>query len=227
MITQRQKNLCKQLQIEFKNTDLLLQALTHRSADPKNNERLEYLGDAILSFVIAEELFNRFPQVKEGKLSRLRASLVKGETLAEIARELKIGEVLILGPGELKSGGFRRESILADAVEAIIGSLYLDQGLEQVKALILRLFNERLDSIDVTETVKDPKTRLQELLQSRKQPLPIYSVREVKSDNKQPVFEASCQVTLLDKVVMAQGSSHRKAEKKAAERALNLIEASS
>src|SRR5690554_3471001 len=151
MITQRQKNLCKQLQIEFKNTDLLLQALTHRSADPKNNERLEYLGDAILSFVIAEELFNRFPQVKEGKLSRLRASLVKGETLAEIARELKIGEVLILGPGELKSGGFRRESILADAVEAIIGSLYLDQGLEEVKALILRLFNERLDSIDVTE----------------------------------------------------------------------------
>lgn len=224
MITQRQKALCKQLQIEFKDTGLLLQALTHRSADPKNNERLEYLGDAILSFVIAEELFNRFPQVKEGKLSRLRASLVKGETLAEIARELKIGEVLILGPGELKSGGFRRESILADAVEAIIGSLYLDQGLDTVKALILRLYDERLDSIDVTETVKDPKTRLQELLQSRKQPLPIYSVREIKGENKQPVFEASCQVTLLDKVVMAQGSSHRKAEKKAAERALTLIE---
>lgn len=224
MITQRQKALCKQLQIEFKDTGLLLQALTHRSADPKNNERLEYLGDAILSFVIAEELFNRFPQVKEGKLSRLRASLVKGETLAEIARELKIGEVLILGPGELKSGGFRRESILADAVEAIIGSLYLDQGLDTVKALILRLYDERLDSIDVTETVKDPKTRLQELLQSRKQPLPIYSVREIKGENKQPVFEASCQVTLLDRVVMAQGSSHRKAEKKAAERALTLIE---
>lgn len=225
MITQRQKALCKQLQIEFNDTALLLQALTHRSADPKNNERLEYLGDAILSFVIAEELFNRFPQVKEGKLSRLRASLVKGETLAEIARELKIGEVLILGPGELKSGGFRRESILADAVEAIIGSLYLDQGLDTVKALILRLFNERLDSIDVTETVKDPKTRLQELLQSRKQPLPIYSVREIKTENKHPVFEASCQVTLLDKVVLAQGSSHRKAEKKAAERALTMIEA--
>lgn len=225
MITQRQKALCKQLQITFNDNALLQQALTHRSADPKNNERLEYLGDAILSFVIAEELFNRFPQVKEGKLSRLRASLVKGETLAEIARELKIGEVLILGPGELKSGGFRRESILADAVEAVIGSLYLDQGLDTVKALILRLFQERLDSIDVTETVKDPKTRLQELLQSRKQPLPIYSVRELKGENKHPVFEASCQVTLLDKVVMAQGSSHRKAEKKAAERALTLIEA--
>ena len=226
MITQRQKALCKQLQIEFKNNALLQQALTHRSADPSNNERLEYLGDAILSFVIAEELFNRFPQVKEGKLSRLRASLVKGETLAEIARELKIGEVLILGPGELKSGGFRRESILADAIEAILGALYLDSGFDPVKALILRLYQERLDSIDATETVKDPKTRLQELLQSRKQPLPLYSVRELKSDNKHPVFEASCQVTLLDKVVLAQGSSHRKAEKKAAERALTLIEES-
>lgn len=224
MITQRQKALCKQLKVEFKDTTFLQQALTHRSADPKNNERLEYLGDAILSFVIAEELFNRFPQVKEGKLSRLRASLVKGETLAELGRELKLGDVLILGPGELKSGGFRRESILADAVEAILGALYLDSGLTPVKDLILRLFAERLDAIDVTETVKDPKTRLQELLQSRKQPLPLYSVKELKTDKKQPVFEASCQITLLDKVVVAQGSSHRKAEKKAAERALTLIE---
>lgn len=224
MITQRQKALCKQLQITFKEPDLLLQALTHRSADPKNNERLEYLGDAILSFIIAEELFNRFPQVKEGKLSRLRASLVKGETLAELARELKLGDVLILGPGELKSGGFRRESILADAIEAILGALYLDGGLESAKDLILRLYQERLDNIDVTETVKDPKTRLQELLQSRKQPLPIYSVKEVKTENKHPIFEASCQITLLNKVVVAQGSSHRKAEKKAAERALTLIE---
>lgn len=224
MMTQRQKALCKQLEITFETPDLLLQALTHRSADPKNNERLEYLGDAILSFVIAEELFNRFPQVKEGKLSRLRASLVKGETLAELARELKLGDVLILGPGELKSGGFRRESILADAVEAILGALYLDGGLESVKTLILRLYQERLDNIDVTETVKDPKTRLQELLQSRKQPLPIYSVKEIKTDNKHPAFEASCQVTLLKKVVVAQGSSHRKAEKKAAERTLTLIE---
>ncbi|HEC73549.1 MAG TPA: ribonuclease III [Methylophaga aminisulfidivorans] len=224
MITQRQKALCKQLHVEFENSELFQQALTHRSADPKNNERLEYLGDAILSFVIAEELFNRFPQVKEGKLSRLRASLVKGETLAEIGRELKLGDVLILGPGELKSGGFRRESILADTFEAILGALYLDSGLEPAKALILRLFDERLNAIDVTETVKDPKTRLQELLQSRKQPLPLYSVKELKTDNKLPIFEASCQVTLLDKVIVAQGNSHRKAEKKAAERALTLIE---
>ncbi len=157
MTSIKQKKLCQQLGIQFKNETLLLQALTHRSADPKNNERLEFLGDAILSFVIAEELFNRFPQAKEGKMSRLRASLVKGETLAEIARELKLGEVLILGQGELKSGGFRRESILADAVEAILGALFLDSGIDIVKPLILRLYDERLDSIDVTETVKDPK----------------------------------------------------------------------
>lgn len=224
MMTSSQKSLCKLLQVSFQDEALLQQALTHRSAHSKNNERLEYLGDAILSFVIAEALYCRFAEVKEGKLSRLRASLVKGETLAEIGRELKLGDVLILGPGELKSGGYRRESILADAVEAILGAYYLDSGLEAAKDLILRLYQERIEAIDVNENVKDPKTRLQELLQSRKQPLPIYSVKELKTDSKQPTFEASCQVTLLDKVVVAQGSSHRKAEKKAAERALTLIE---
>ena len=224
MITTRQQSLCKQLELTFNDSAQLQQALTHRSAGSRNNERLEYLGDAILNFVIAEELFTRFPQVKEGKLSRLRASLVKGVTLAEIARELSLGEVLILGPGELKSGGYRRESILADTVEAIFGALYLDSGLETIKALILRLYDERLSSIDVNEVVKDPKTRLQELLQSRKLPLPIYSVDEVKTATNQPEFEASCQISLLGKVVIAQGSSHRKAEQKAAERALTLIE---
>mgnify|MGYP003624363711 FL=1 len=224
MITAGQKLLCTQLQISFTDITLLQQALTHRSAASRNNERLEYLGDAILSFVIAEALFNRFPQVKEGKLSRLRASLVKGVTLAEIGRELRLGEVLILGPGELKSGGYRRESILADTVEAIFGALYQDSGLEVVKALILRLYDERLSAIDVNEVVKDPKTRLQELLQSRKQPLPLYSVKEVKRADNEPLFEASCQVAILKKLIIAQGSSHRKAETTAAERALKLIE---
>lgn len=226
MISSKQQKLCQKLQVNFQDPGLLQQALTHRSADPKNNERLEYLGDAILSLVIAEALFKRFPQVKEGKLSRLRASLVRGETLAELGRELNLGEVLVLGPGELKSGGFRRESILADAVEALFGAVYLDSDFEQAKQLILRLYDERLHSIDVNEAVKDPKTRLQELLQSRKLPLPIYIVKELKSDQQQPVFEASCQVSLLDKLVIAQGSSHRKAEKRAAERALTLIEGS-
>ena len=224
MISSKQQQLCFKLQVNFQDPALLQQALTHRSADPKNNERLEFLGDAILSLVIAEALYMRFPQVKEGKLSRLRASLVRGETLAELGRELNLGEVLALGPGELKSGGFRRESILADAVEALLGAVYLDSGFEAAKQLILRLYDERLRGIDVTEAVKDPKTRLQELLQSRKLPLPIYSVKELKSDQQQPIFEASCQVSLLDKLVIAQGSSHRKAEKRAAERALTLIE---
>ena len=225
MITQRQYKLLTQLQYQFQNPQLLQQALTHRSADSQNNERFEYLGDAIVSFVVGEAWVESFPQVKEGKLSRLRASLVKGVTLAEIGRELSLGEVLILGPGELKSGGFRRESILADTVEAILGAVYLDSGIEQVKALILRLYDERLTSIDVDEVIKDPKTRLQELLQSRKQPLPLYSVKEVKTSAQQsPLFEASCQVALLDKVVMAKGSSHRKAEQKSAERALTLLE---
>lgn len=224
MISSRQNALCKQLKITFNQVELLQQALTHRSVGSNNNERLEYLGDAILSFVIAEDLFKRFPQLKEGKLSRLRASLVKGVTLAEIARELNLGEVLILGPGELKSGGYRRESILADAVEALFGALYLDSGLEAVRTLILTLFSERLEAIDADETVKDPKTQLQELLQSRKQPLPIYSVKELKTAEQQPVFEASCQVSVLEKVIVAQGSSHRKAEQKSAERVLTLIE---
>lgn len=221
----KQKKLCQQLGVTFNDESLLLQALTHRSAAAKNNERLEYLGDAILNFVIAEELFHRFPQAKEGKMSRLRASLVKGETLAEIARELKLGEVLILGQGELKSGGFRRESILADTVEALLGALLLDSHFEAVKPLILRLYDERLNAIDVTETLKDPKTQLQELLQSRKLPLPIYSVRELETAaGEQPLFEASCQVSLLNSLVVAEGSSHRRAEKKAAERTLILIE---
>lgn len=224
MITAGQKLLCSALQITFIDVTLLQQALTHRSAASRNNERLEYLGDAILSFVIAEALFNRFPQVNEGKLSRLRASLVKGVTLAEIGRELRLGEVLILGPGELKSGGYRRESILADTVEAIFGALYQDSGLDAVKSLILRLYEERLSSIDVNEVVKDAKTRLQELLQSRKQPLPLYSVTEVKRADNEPLFEASCQVAILKKLIIAQGSSHRKAETLAAERALKLIE---
>jgi len=223
-MTTHQKALLKQLQYEFKSVELFQQALTHRSAEAKNNERLEYLGDAILSFIIAEALFERFPQVREGKLSRLRSSLVKGVTLAEIGRELQLGEVLILGPGELKSGGFRRESILADTVEAILGAVYLDSDISQVKALILRLYDERLAAIDADEVIKDPKTRLQELLQSRQQALPLYSVKEIKqAPNKPPQFEASCQIALLDKLVIAQGASHRKAEQKSAERALILL----
>jgi len=224
MNSKQQHVLCAQLAVSFNDISLLQQALTHCSAAAKNNERLEYLGDAILSFVIADALFQRFPDVKEGKLSRLRALLVKGVTLAEIGRELNLGDALILGPGELKSGGFRRESILADTVEAILGAFYLDSGLDAVTALILRLFHERLDGLDEHENIKDPKTRLQELLQSRRHALPLYSVKELKQASGTPLFEASCQVRLLKKVVVAEGTSHRKAEQKSAERVLTLLE---
>lgn len=222
-MTKQQAQLVQKLGIVFQHEALLTQSLTHRSVGAVNNERLEYLGDAILSFVIAEALFQQFPKVKEGKLSRLRASLVQGTTLAEIARELDLGGYLILGPGELKSGGFRRESILADAVEAIIGAYYLDSGLEPVKGLILDLFGERLQSIDIDENIKDPKTKLQEYLQGKKQPLPIYSVKEIRTSGNNPVFEASCQVNNLNKVVVAQGGSHRKAEQEAATLALKML----
>lgn len=149
------KQLMSQLQYEFQNIDLLRQALTHRSAQTINNERLEYLGDAILSFVIADALYQRFPTQKEGNLSRLRSELVKGVTLAEIARELALGEVLILGPGELKSGGFRRDSILADAFEALIGAVYLDSDITTVKTMILNCYHQRLKALNASGVNKD------------------------------------------------------------------------
>ncbi|NQY51425.1 MAG: ribonuclease III [Piscirickettsiaceae bacterium] len=223
MVPPRQYLLCEKLCVTFNNMNLLEKALTHSSVGVNNNELLEYLGDAILNFIITEDLFNRFPHTNEGKLSQLRASLVKGETLSKIAKELNLGEVLILGQGEINNGGFRRESILANAMEAIFGAIYLDGGLEFVKVPILKLFNERLNTININQTTKDPKTRLQELLQSRKHPLPIYTIKEIRIDKQQLIFEASCQVPVLDKAIIGRGSSHRKAEQKTAERVLILI----
>ena len=159
------KRLERKIGHTFVDEDLLKRAITHRSAGSRHNERLEFLGDSILSLVIAEALFHRFPDVSEGDMSRMRATLVREKTLAELAREFDLGEYLILGPGELKSGGFRRESILADTVEAIIGAIYLDAGMEALKPLLLRWYAERLECIRPGADQKDPKTRLQELLQ--------------------------------------------------------------
>lgn len=217
------KQLMSQLQYEFQNIDLLRQALTHRSAQTINNERLEYLGDAILSFVIADALYQRFPTQKEGNLSRLRSELVKGVTLAEIARELALGEVLILGPGELKSGGFRRDSILADAFEALIGAVYLDSDITTVQTMILNCYHQRLNALNASGVKKDPKTQLQEYLQSRQQPLPVYSVYALQAEDHNPLFEAHCQVAVLKEVVIATGTSHKKAEQQAAEQTLRLL----
>ena len=164
--------LQRKLGYTFHHQELLQQALTHRSASSKHNERLEFLGDSILSFVIANALYHRFPRVDEGDMSRMRATLVRGNTLAEIAREFELGECLRLGPGELKSGGFRRESILADTVEALIGGVFLDSDIQNVERLILSWYQTRLDEISPGDKQKDPKTRLQEYLQGRHLPLP-------------------------------------------------------
>jgi ribonuclease-3 len=199
-------------------------ALTHRSCGKKNNERLEFLGDSIVNFVIADDLFQRFPNAREGQLSRLRASMVKGETLAEIARELKLGDYLRLGPGELKSGGFRRDSILADGVEALIGAIYLDSDLEIVRGFILGWFEERLNKLDIDEALKDSKTRLQEYLQSRRLPLPDYQLTSVEGEAHAQTFYILCNIEPLSKPTEGVGNSRRQAEQEAAKSALLQLE---
>jgi len=215
--------LLPKLGYSYRDESLLELALTHRSCGKRNNERLEFLGDSILNFVIAEALFTQFPQAREGELSRLRARLVKGETLAEIARELGLGDFLRLGSGELKSGGFRRDSILADAVEAIIGSIHLDTGAEASKAFVLKLYFSRLDGLDMEETLKDSKTRLQEHLQSRRQALPAYELERVEGEAHDQTFHIRCDVALLSEPTRGVGSSRRQAEQEAARSALAAL----
>ncbi len=198
-------------------------ALTHRSCGKRNNERLEFLGDSIVNFVIADALFRQFPSAKEGQLSRLRARLVKGVTLAELAREMAFGEHLRLGTGELKSGGFKRESILADAVEAVIGAIYLDSGLEPCRERIEAWFGSRLAALSLDDTQKDAKTRLQEFLQARKVALPQYLLQGVEGEAHDQEFTIECQVDLLSKPSTGRGGSRRIAEQKAARQALILL----
>lgn len=213
--------LMRKLQYEFKNMSLLEAALTHRSLRGQNNERLEFLGDALLNFVIAEGLYLLFNLAEEGELSRLRASLVKGETLAEISQEFNLGDFLRLGPGELKSGGFSRKSILADALEAIIGAIYLDSNFENCRERILSWFDSRMKGIHLSGE-KDPKTRLQEYLQARHLPLPIYEILEIKGQAHAQVFHMECRVKGLSFVSNSVGPSRRKAEQLAAEKYLKL-----
>ncbi|MEZ8387352.1 ribonuclease III, partial [Vibrio splendidus] len=208
---------------QFNDADLIHLALTHRSAAGKHNERLEFLGDSILSFVIADDLYHRFPKVNEGDMSRMRATLVRGHTLAELGREFELGDYLKLGPGELKSGGFRRDSILADAVEAIIGAVYLDSDTEVVRRIILSWYQSRLESIQPGVSQKDPKTRLQEFLQGRRNPLPVYTVTNIKGEAHNQEFTVECEVAGVDKPVIGKGTSRRKAEQAAAETALEQL----
>jgi ribonuclease-3 len=215
--------LSKKLGYTFNNNDLLLQALTHRSAKGIHNERLEFLGDSILGFVIAEVLYQQFPSHDEGDLTRMRSTLVRGVTLAEIGRGFNLGEYLILGPGELKSGGHRRDSILEDAVEAIIGAVYLDSDNDTAKALVLSWFAERLDIIKPGNEQKDPKTRLQEYLQARKIALPLYEVIHTSGQSHNQQFTVRCTTQVINTEVITNGTSRRKAEQAAAQQVLALI----
>ncbi|HHJ15283.1 MAG TPA: ribonuclease III [Gammaproteobacteria bacterium] len=220
-------DLSRSLGYRFQDVALLQEAVTHRSAGSRNNERLEFLGDAVLGYVIAEALYMQFPAAREGQLSRLRASLVKRETLAAIARDLALGDYLSLGSGELKSGGFRRESILADALEAIFGAIVLDAGFTTCHDTIRRLFAARLGGLSADDEQKDPKTRLQEHLQSRKLELPVYSVQEVtgKAHNQQFIIE--CRVEDMQCSSQGRGSNRRRAEQAAAEAMLAQLETES
>lgn len=219
-------SLHQQLSYRFANPLLLENALTHRSAGSANNERLEFLGDAVLDFVVASELYERFPEATEGELSRLRASLVKQETLADLARSLDLGSYLTLGSGELKSGGHRRDSILADALEAVFGAVYLDGGFEACQRLILVLYQDRIESLPEATSLTDPKTRLQEYLQSRKMPLPVYHVIEVTGEPHAQTFKVVCVVEQANRTQTARGvgSSRRGAEQDAAQQALKLLQ---
>lgn len=216
--------LQKKIDYQFADLGLLKQALTHRSAAKIHNERLEFLGDGILNLTIAEALYHQFPKCNEGELSRMRATLVREPTLAELARQFELGEYMALGSGELKSGGFRRESILADAVEAIIGAMSLDSNLPAAMQVVRQWYQPLLVQIKPGENQKDPKTRLQEYLQGKRLPLPTYDVTDIKGEAHCQTFTVECKVSNFDRTFTASGASRRKAEQAAAEKILKELD---
>lgn len=216
-------SLQRKLGYQFRDTGLLTLALTHRSFSGRNNERLEFLGDAVLNFVAGEALFHHFDQAREGQLSRLRARLVKGETLAILARSMDLGDYLRLGSGELKSGGYRRESILADTTEAIIGAIYLDAGMDVARERVLAWLEQEFAGLTLVDTNKDSKTRLQEFLQSRGCELPSYEVVDIQGEPHCRTFFVECMVALLEHKTQGQGGSRRIAEQVAAAAALTAL----
>jgi ribonuclease III len=206
---------------------LFAAALTHRSAARAHNERLEFLGDAVLNLLVAEHLYRAFPDADEGDLSRLRSRVVSREPLAQIAADLALGDALQLGGGELRSGGFRRQSILADALEAICGAIYLDGGVDAARSVIEKLIEPRIARLPAAEALKDAKTRLQEYVQSRGLPLPRYEVERTEGEAHEQTFWVTCEVAPLGRRAGGMGSSRRRAEQAAAESVLRQIEASS
>lgn len=216
-------SLVKHIDYPFNNPALLMQALTHRSFSGNNNERLEFLGDGALNFIVANQLYQRFPRLAEGDLSRLRATLVKESTLSEIALSLNIGDALKLGEGELKSAGWRRPSILADALEAIVGAVYVDGGYPAAEALVLKLFEEKLAIIDPKIIDKDAKSQLQEYLQGKKIELPDYKVVSIDGEAHAQTFKMECVIEKMNITTVGEGTSRRIAEQQAAQLALEAI----
>jgi len=215
------EEICRKLGYQFKNIHLLKIALTHRSSSEENNERLEFFGDAVVNLVIAEALLHQFPQAQEGELSRWRATLINRETLGMIGRQFELGRYLHLGLGELKSGGHDRTSIISCAMEAIIGAIYLDSNFAVTRECILRWYQPLLLSLMSAASHKDPKTQLQEYLQSRHLPLPIYEVKSVEGEAHQQIFVVNCIVQ--GKEILGKGTSRRRAEQEAAENMLEVI----
>ena len=215
--------LQKNISYQFKNIGLLKQALTHRSVGKNNNERLEFLGDSILGCIISGELYQRFPSINEGQLSRLRSHLVKGQTLAKIAKVINLSETLVLGQGEFKSGGFRRESIQADAFEAILGAIFLDSDYLTVKSVVLRLFKDLLNDTSPEDSLKDYKTKLQELLQKKGLSLPQYELINTKGQDHDAIFYVRCIITEYDLEVEREAKSIKRAEQACAKSLLERL----
>ena len=212
------------LNYEFKDETLLQQALTHRSANGVNNERLEFLGDSVLQLVVSELVFAERTDASEGRLSRLRSLLVRDATLGELALEIGLGDHLILGSGEKKSGGHRRASILADSLEAVIGAIYLDSSLDRVRQVIHTALEERIRNLPANAELRDPKSRLQEMLQSRKIDLPEYAIENISGKAHRQTFEASCRIAFLELKTMGKGATRRDAEQEAATAALRQLD---
>ena len=218
-----QAGLCRRLEYRFADPALLQRALTHRSHGALNYERLEFLGDSVLNFTISTDLYDRFPELSEGELTRLRASLVKKETLAELARELNLGDCLALGGGELKSGGFDRDSILADAMEAVLGAVYRDGGIVAAQTVVQRLYQHKLAGLQAGGVPKDAKTRLQEYLQQQGSPVPLYNVVDISGDPHNQTFVVECHVNGLNQPTRGEGNTRRLAEQRAAAMALDVL----
>ena len=211
------------LDYEFRNPDLLEQALTHRSSPGSNNERLEFLGDAVLDVVISEVVFRQREDASEGVMSRIRSTLVKDTTLARLAADLELGDFLILGSGEKRTGGYHRASILADALEAIFGAVYLDSGFENTRRVIQTVYGDLLTELPESASRRDPKTRLQEYLQARKIDLPVYEVSRVTGKAHRQSFEIRCEVSALEAETIGKGTSRRQAEQDAAGAMLEVL----